>query len=995
MDPQAFLAAIMDSSSDAIYSGDLHGVILTWNRGAEQLFGYRADEIIGRHVSVLFPSGCDEDGRSLLDALYTGSPPARFETRRRHKDGREIAVALTSSPIRDGRGEVVAVFAIARDMTARVAIEEELRRSQERFERVFRSAPVGIIVSDASEQRLLEVNEEGARIFGYSRDEVVGRTTIELGIWEHQEQRDRLFARLLEKGELRDIEMPMRGREGRPLVVRASFQLTTVEGRPLVLSAFVDVTAELKTQEALLRSEQKFITVFNESPVPLAVSEYETGRFLEVNRALLEMMRASVFEQMVGHTSVEIGMVTPSVRRDLIVGSLAEGRSPAIPVPMRRLDGEPFMAELSLSSYEEGGKRYLLTCIVDISERLRTQAQYRELVEGVRDVVFALDGRGIITSLNPAFERITGLHSGDWVGKPFIDLLHPDDVGRAKRLLSDALRGNTAELLPLRIRTASGAYRFGEVHATPRMEDGRVVGFLGIGRDVTERVDLEERFRQSQKMEAIGNLAGGVAHDFNNLLSVVLSHAGMLRGEMPEREELKEIEQAGMRAAELTRQLLAFSRRQILRPRVVDLNQVIAGMESMLRRLIGEDVELHVVRSAQPAAVSVDPGQMEQVLMNLAVNARDAMPRGGAITIEVAEAVLDEARVASLPGLSPGPHVALSVSDTGAGMDAATKARIFEPFFTTKEVGKGTGLGLSTVFGIVQQSAGAIAVESEKGKGARFTIWLPAAGEAPLSKCPKAAEQADRRGTETILLVEDEAGVRRVVRSMLEKHGYRVLEAQNGGEAILIAESAAVDLLLTDVVMPLMSGPQLCERLRAARPELKALFMSGYTDNAVLRHGLEGAELTFVQKPITPAALLARVREALDAPRGAPQRAGPAAKTRVLVVDDEPLMQRLLKQMLRDCAVQVAGSAREGLSLIERGTEFDVLLCDLNMQGMSGIEFYRSLPPALRDRLLLVTGGATSEEASRFIAGLPGQVLQKPVDANTLRSAVSSRASRR
>ena len=980
MDAHAFLAAIIDSTSDAIYTGDLSGVILSWNRGAEHLFGYRADEIIGRHVSVLFPSDYEKDGRSLLDALYAGAPPARFETRRRHKDGREIPVALTSSPIRDESGKVVAVFAIARDMTRTRAIEDALRRSQERYERVFRAAPVGIGVVDAQERRVLEMNEEAARIFGYTRDEMVGRTTVELGLWNDLGDRDSLVARLRGTDELRDHEMQMRRRDGSIIVLRSSFHMMRVDERPIFVAAFVDITAHRTAQ-------YKFSSVFNESPVPLAVSEYETGRFVEVNRALVRQMRAASFDDLVGRTSIEIGMVTPEVRRDLILRNLGQGRSQAIAVPMRRLDGEPFMAELSMSSYEEGGKRYLLTCIVDITDRLRTQAQYRELVEGVRDVVFSLDAKGVITSLNPAFERQTGFPAAEWIGKSFLDLVHEDDREGLLRHLAATLQENTFNVPPLRIRTASGVYRFGEVQATPRMEDGRVVGFLGTGRDVTERIDLEERLRQSQKMEAIGNLAGGVAHDFNNLLSVVLTHASQLRSEMPGREEPEEIEKAGLRAAELTRQLLAFSRRQILRPRVVDLNQILCGMESMLRRLIGEDVQLQVVRTPQPAAVSVDPGQMEQVLLNLAVNARDAMPQGGTLTFEIAEAVVDAAGVLNLPGLSPGPHVVLSVGDTGVGMDAATQARIFEPFFTTKEVGKGTGLGLSTVFGIVRQSAGAISVQSEKGKGARFTIWLPAAQSPVAGAGPAQAEPADLRGTETILLVEDESGVRRVARSILERNGYRVLEAQNGGEAIVLAESKPFDLLLTDVVMPLMSGPQLGARLRAMRPGLRVVFMSGYTDNATFRHGLHEGEVSFVQKPITPTALLSKVREVLDAP-------AVEAKTRVLVVDDDPVMHRLMRQMLRSCEVETASGGEEALALLAGGARFDVLLCDLNMQGMSGLQFHRALPAELRQRLLLVTGGATSEADGRALAELSGQVLQKPVDAQTLRAAVARRAAR-
>jgi two-component system cell cycle sensor histidine kinase/response regulator CckA len=379
----------------------------------------------------------------------------------------------------------------------------------------------------------------------------------------------------------------------------------------------------------------------------------------------------------------------------------------------------------------------------------------------------------------------------------------------------------------------------------------------------------EEQFRQAQKMEAIGQLTGGVAHDFNNLLSVILSYSGLLAEDLEphdsRREDLLEIKAAGERAATLTQQLLAFSRRQVLQPRVMDLNQIVSGMEKMLRRLIGEDVELTVIPAAAAARVNIDPGQMEQVIMNLAVNARDAMPTGGKLTIEITRVELDEVFVSERTGITAGPHIMLSVSDTGCGMDAATQARVFEPFFTTKEIGRGTGLGLSTVFGIVRQSAGTIWLYSEPGKGTTFKIYLPVV-EAGAEKAPsRSVEPARLHGSETVLLVEDEDAVRKLVHSILQRNGYRVLEAKDGADALRIAEQQlAIDLLLTDVVMPHMSGAETAARLLKVRPGLKLLYMSGYTDNAVVLHGVLRSETAFLQKPITPAALLAKVREVLD-----------------------------------------------------------------------------------------------------------------------------------
>jgi nitrogen-specific signal transduction histidine kinase len=390
--------------------------------------------------------------------------------------------------------------------------------------------------------------------------------------------------------------------------------------------------------------------------------------------------------------------------------------------------------------------------------------------------------------------------------------------------------------------------------------------------DITERKLLEAQLRQAQKMEAVGRLAGGIAHDFNNLLTAITGYADLalsdLREGDPMRQDMEEILRAAHRAAELTRQLLAFSRQQVLAPRVLDLNEVVQSVDKMLRRLVGEDVELLSVLAPGLGHVKADPGQLEQVIVNLAVNARDAMPTGGKLTIETADAELAETRVRDLATVPAGRYVMLAITDSGTGMDEETKARIFEPFFTTKEQGKGTGLGLATVYGIVKQSGGFIWLYSEPGHGTTFKIYLPRVEGAADALAPPVGTAEVPRGTETVLIVEDEEAVRALAKTALTRKGYRVLEAANGGEALLRCESeqAPIHLLVTDVVMPGLGGADLAQRLAPLRPDMKVLFISGYADRAAARHGTIQPGAAYLEKPFSLEALARKVREVLDRP---------------------------------------------------------------------------------------------------------------------------------
>ena len=417
-----------------------------------------------------------------------------------------------------------------------------------------------------------------------------------------------------------------------------------------------------------------------------------------------------------------------------------------------------------------------------------------------------------------------------------------------------------------------------------RTKDGRVIDIEGSSReilfdghrsrlvlatDITARRLLEEQFRQAQKMEAVGRLAGGIAHDFNNLLTAIIGYSDLLLGTLKEprlRAEVGEIRHAGKRAASLTNQLLAFSRRQILQPTVLDLNEIVINLEKMLRRLIGEDIELVTINKSELSCIKADISQLEQIVMNLAVNARDAMPEGGKLTIEIANVDLEESYSISHPEVKPGPYVLLAVSDTGHGMDAKTQSQVFEPFFTTKELGKGTGLGLSTVYGIVKQSGGHIWIYSEKGYGATFKIYLPRVNEVVNPAETDLPASRSLTGSETIMLVEDDDLVRKLSTSVLEGYGYTVLAAEDGRQALEFLEPLAttIDLVITDVVMPGMGGAQMVSKLRAIRPNIKILYVSGYTAEASILHGVLEEGVEFLPKPFTPEGLAAKVRNILD-----------------------------------------------------------------------------------------------------------------------------------
>jgi PAS domain S-box-containing protein len=560
--------------------------------------------------------------------------------------------------------------------------------------------------------------------------------------------------------------------------------------------------------------------------------------------------------------------------------------------------GEPIIVisglddeETALQAVRSGAQDYLVKGRIEgpllarvirhAIERKRAEASLAEserrartLFETVNLIVLGLDAEGRVDYVNPFFLTTTGFSAAEVLGQPWIDRFLPaadrtELTGTFRELLERGLHPHYENP----VLTKGGKERMIAWNNTVlRDAAGRPIGTLSIGEDITERRSLELQLRQAQKMEAVGRLAGGVAHDFNNMLTAIFGYAEMIAEEFPEdspvREDIGEIRKAAMRAASLTRQLLAFSRQQVLEPVILNPNDLVQDLDKMLHRLIGEDVELRLSLAPDVANVRADPGQLQQVIMNLVVNARDAMPQGGKLLIETANADLDAAYVQEHLPVVPGAYVRLSVSDTGVGMTADILSHIFEPFFTTKETGKGTGLGLSTVYGIVKQSGGYVWAYSEPGRGTTFKIYLPAVSEPAPGVPIGATAERDLSGTETVLLAEDDEILRPLTRGVLEKLGYTVVSAANAEAAVALADRhvGPIHLLIADVVMPGASGRELARRLAQTRPDTRVLYISGYTDDAIVHHGMLEPGLAFLQKPFTPSALARKVREVLEAP---------------------------------------------------------------------------------------------------------------------------------
>jgi two-component system, cell cycle sensor histidine kinase and response regulator CckA len=886
-DAAAFLEELFVSNPDAVVLLDRDDRVVRVNRRFEQLFGFTRDEARGRPVNdLLAPGELGVVAEELTGRVLAGER-LDLELERTRKDGTRVQVALTAAPLPGGQG----TCAVYRDITERHRAREALERREERFRSLTESATDVVAILSAS--GMIEYMAPSAdRTFGICPDEVVGTSFFVMLHPLDAPAAIGHFSELTSAGEAgteRMFETRLQhggGAGWRTVQVRAR-DMRNVPAVDGVVMSLRDIT----TESQAVQTHRRLSTFLEATPDFVATFDPH-GRALDVNASFRRILGLTEDQTLADLTLPDL--FPPTVTERL----LNEG----IPAATRHglWRGETSVAsqegvELPISQVVlahrdgSGAVEFLSTLGRDISDRKRAEAaliqseqQFRSLIENAHDIITVIAGDGTALYESPAMERVLGYPPESLLGHNVFDLVHPEDVEHTRVAFEWIREGNTAErLVELRFRHHDGSWR--EFEAVGRQAEflGEATAVVINARDIAERNaaaaalhQSEQQLLQAQKMEAVGRLAGGVAHDFNNLLTAIKGFTELLHLDLDERDPRRafvtEIQSAANRAARLTRQLLAFSRKQVLQPRVLDLNGAVIDMEKMLQRLIGEHLVLETHTSAGLWHVKVDPGQVEQVLMNLVVNARDAMESGGRLDVATRNVSFTAQTLPPNAEVEPGEYVALSVSDTGCGIDEVTIGRIFEPFFTTKEQGKGTGLGLSTVYGIVRQSGGFVHVESEPGHGTTFHVFFPRV-LAPSETRVEQPEEAPASGTETILLAEDEQAVRTLVRRVLARAGYQILEAESGVDALQLARArdGTIDLLLTDVVMPGMSGRELADTLLRERPDLRVLYMSGYTDDAISHHGVLDEDVALLEKPFAPDTLLRRIRAVLGAPAAA------------------------------------------------------------------------------------------------------------------------------
>ena len=906
----AILKALLENNPLAIVVLGSDDCVQLCNPAFEQLFRYTQSELIGKSLDGLVAlKGSEAEAVDLSRRVARGEV-VRFTTQRRRSDGSLLEVEILGVPLLVG-GRRIGSFGIYQDISSRMSLEKAQRSAEERLRTLFENAIEGIFQT-TPEGRYLSANPALARIFGYDSPEKMMATVKDIGaelyadpvrrsefkrlmettdvvegfeyqlvrgdgarVWINENAhavRDESGKLLYYEGTVEDITLRKRAEAERQATLEITHAVNATENLDDLLhqihSALKKVIHAENCIVALYEPSTGmfhfpfFADQFDAAPPPQEVGQSCTAYVFRTGRPA--SIPQSVFERLVASGDVElVGTSSPSW---LGVPLRSASATIGVLVVQHYTDSNAY-TERDLEFLASVGGQIALAIERKRSEAaLRdSEARLRVLVEQLPAILWTVDSQLRFTSALGAGLTRVGVKPQDVIGKTMEDFFETSDLGFLP--IAEHRRAVTGEPGTFHMEWRGGSYAC-HVEAL-RAPNGQTYGAICMALDVSDRKKLEAQLRQAQKMEAVGRLAGGIAHDFNNLLMVIQGYAELLidRSKPGDafRRNAEQIQEASQRAASLTRQLLAFSRKQMLAPTVLSIQGVVADMEKILRRLIGEDIELVSVNAPDLWRIKADRSQIEQVILNLAVNARDAMPRGGKLTIETENVEFDDSQARLPVILTPGRYVMLAVTDNGCGMDTETQAHIFEPFFTTKEKGKGTGLGLATVYGIVKQSGGYIWVYSEPGQGTTFKVYLPRVEESLTPQEVRAESRNIPRGTETILLVEDEQGVRDLAREYLEISGYKVLVAENGAAAVKVVSEhkGAIDLVMTDVVMPGLSGSELTKRIEAIRPGTRIMYMSGYTDQAIIHHGILGPDIVLLQKPFTLSALAHKLRDAL------------------------------------------------------------------------------------------------------------------------------------
>ena len=883
----ARLATIVEHSNDAIVASDLKGVITHWNRGAEMLYGYTEKEALGQPVTMLLTERNQDENQHHIELIKQGGAIQHLESVRRRKGGELVDVDISVSPYKDANGKIVGLSAIVRDITER-------KRSQEAVSRL---ASVVETSNDAIytlnlEGRILSWNPGAGRIYGYSEAEIKGKTLSDLTVPSRRGEIPQLLEKARRGNAPADLVTVHGAKQGGEILLSLSLSpLRDDQGRVTQVSVIArDITESerVKAIQETLRNERDQLLErlqLQMEHMPIACILTDPHFHFTYWNPAAESMFGYSYQEAEGHHLQ--GLVAGPESWEKLQEVFQEaaggkGGSRTVDVENLRKDGKTIVCEWYNTPLHDGEGNFLgiMSMALDVTERSKAEevrSQLAAILQQTADAVIGTDLEGLVFGWNRGAEALLGYPLAEISGRPVAELVPESHRKEMEKLFRAVLTG---EPLPNREMVWTGKngglIDVSVTLSTIRDAKGKVTGVSAIARDITDRKKAEESLRRheeqmrlAQKMDAIGRLAGGVAHDFNNLLSVIGGNTEFLLGSMeekdPHREELEEIQKAVKRGAELTRQLLVFGQKQVSQPQPVNLNDLSAEMNKMLKRLIDATIDLAIIQDKDLKHILADPGQMQQIILNLVLNARDAMPKGGHLIVETKH--VEAARLAEeeRSGLPRGDYARLSVTDTGSGMTPEVQKHIFEPFFTTK-AGKGTGLGLATVYGLVHQWSGHIFVHSTPGMGSTFTLYFPALHGVEIA-APKQRQIAlIPQGSETVLVAEDEEPVRKILVRTLEKFGYHVLESQNGIEALQKAWAyrEQIHLLLTDTVMPKMNGKELADELKKTRPKTKVIFISGYPKEILSQQGVLDPGIHLIQKPFDLEAMVMEVRKMLD-----------------------------------------------------------------------------------------------------------------------------------